>query len=160
VNRMLARTLCLAICLAAASSQAEPAKGRPGRLAWIAIECAAYADMSGQSNEGHRLSDLGIENARASVDAYFSNQITMGEFASEIPLGAKDVLFGPSKDKNFIAGRLFQSATSYATERVIRRDADGMLCLQASSRPLLKISFAPQTARWSNSHVQPLQHYD
>ena len=121
LNWILASSLSLLVCLTG-SSQAEPAKARLGRQAWIAFECATYARLSGQSNEETRLSDLGVESSRAFVDAYFSNQITEQEASTEIPFGVMDVLFGsPSNDKNFIAGRLFESATSYARDRVMKR---------------------------------------
>ena len=105
--------------------RADPAKARLGRLAWIALVCAKYADMSRQSNEHARLTDLGMESSRAFADAYFSNQITEQEASDEIPVGAMDVLFGPSKDRNFIAGRLFQSATTHAYDLVIKSDENG-----------------------------------
>jgi hypothetical protein len=116
--------LCLSTCLTVTSSHADPAKARLGRLAWSAFVCATFAEISGQSNEHTRLSELGIESSRAFVDAYFSNQITEREASFEIPWRALDVLFGPSKDKNFIAGRLFESATQYAKDQVMKWDAN------------------------------------
>jgi hypothetical protein len=66
-----------------------------------------------------------MESSRAFVDAYFSEQITEHEVSNEIPVGVMDGLFGPSKDKNFIAGRVFETATSYASDMVTKSDETG-----------------------------------
>jgi hypothetical protein len=120
---MLASSLCFSICLTAAPSQADPAKARLGRLAFIAFECAAYAEFSGQSKEQTRLFDLGIENSRAFVDAYSSNQITKEDFWDQIPLAVTAALVGPSKD--FIVGRIFEAARSSANVTVTQYDENG-----------------------------------
>jgi hypothetical protein len=76
--------------------------------------------MSGESNEHTRLYGVGLESSRAFTDAYLNNQITRQEAAAEVPSGVMAVLAGPSTD--FIAGRLFEAAMYYATERVMQQD--------------------------------------
>jgi hypothetical protein len=125
-NWTLASSLCLLICLTAPSSHADPAKARLGRLAWSAFECAAYAKISGQSNEQARLFGLGLESARALVVAYSNKQITNEEASTEIPMGVLDVLTGPAgPSTDFTAGRIFESAMQNAIEQVMKWDKDG-----------------------------------
>jgi hypothetical protein len=97
-----------------------------GRVMWSAFECATYADLSGDEDEQKRLFKVGYEAGTNFVDGVKNGEISDSE-AKQAPTGVLMLLNGPTTD--FVIGRIYESASGNAFDKVVKRDSDGGLIL-------------------------------
>jgi hypothetical protein len=116
---------------------------------WSAFSCATYAEISGNKPEQERLFEVGYNAGRTFVDGFKNKTITETE-AKDAPLGVLMLLSGPTTD--FIIGRIFESATEDAYDKVVKENSAGLPILDPSkwADSDLKINSAKNKYQSSN----------
>jgi len=111
--------------------EAASAENKPNiaHVMWSAFSCAAYAEMSGNKQEQERLFKIGYDAGRAFVDGVKNKTITEAE-TKGAPIGVLMLMGGPTTD--FIIGRIFESATADAYDKVVKEDSAGLPIIDSS----------------------------
>jgi hypothetical protein len=128
---ILKTILLLAMCGACGGTvpgtqaAATPVSGEAGRLLWVALQCSEYAKMSGKAEqEVERLFRLGYENGQRFIEGVGDHTIAEAEVRSKVPMGVTAALAGPTTE--FMLGRVYESATTDAYDRVVKRGDFGL----------------------------------
>lgn len=121
--------ICLLSCLSN-FALAGAGKATSGRIMWSAFVCTMYAEMSKNHEQQQRLFDLGVDRGREFLRAVRAGEIADSEISNKVPLAVAMSLNGPTID--FIIGRIFEQATGYAFDSVVKMDSNG-LTLEVSS---------------------------
>lgn len=97
---------------------------KAARVMWTAFECGIYAEMSIEQERQAALFNRGIAAGRQFFAAIEAGTITEGEHQNYVPSIIPLLFGGPSVD--FVMGRIFESATSSAYDKVVKEDAAGL----------------------------------
>jgi hypothetical protein len=91
-----------------------------GHKVWIAFECSALADITGNATESQRLFDVGYKAGKTFVEAVQDGKVNTQDINKEVPVGVIILLHGPTVD--FILGRIYEAAGDNATKDVLPDD--------------------------------------
>lgn len=117
------RLIAAAALSASTTAHAGERDVKNARVMWETFKCAAYASyLGGDASDMTRLTERGMETGRTFLEAVQSGSLTP-EDATYLPWAVLDAMIGPSRD--FILGRVYQSAKTEAEDRVIKLDAVG-----------------------------------
>jgi hypothetical protein len=97
---------------------------RAAREMWSAFECFQLAQMSEDSGSAERLFEVGYKAGQRFLAALEAGELSEGDVRATVPIGVILLLSGPSRD--FIIGRVFQSATGEAFESVVKENELGL----------------------------------
>jgi hypothetical protein len=117
---------CLLACRTAAvsSDESQAINADSARLAWSALECSEYARMMGDKTQEERLMKVGLAAGRSFIDAVRANRISKDDVYSKVPMAVMAIVTGPSTE--FSLGRLYQSAITDASDRIVKNDYSNM----------------------------------
>lgn len=116
--------LMLMPTLAVASQEGH--YGVLAKSAVVAIECGMYASFAEKKDLVPKFYANGIQASRELIEAIRKGRVSDKVLRSEVPLLINWILRdgGPSDD--FMIGRIFEQATTMATEAIIQEDNNGL----------------------------------
>jgi hypothetical protein len=115
-------TLAFWLSLTAAGNAAE-VDARAARVMLSAWMCSEYAEIKGDEAESERLFLLGYGAGKQFLAAAKAGTITPEERHSTVPMVLQWMMSGPTPE--FILGRMYESATSDAFDKVTAKNANG-----------------------------------
>jgi hypothetical protein len=115
-----------ALMLATSPAAGDKAKARLGRVMWSAFVCTTYAGMAEKEEEATRLFDAGLKAGRDFIDALKSGNISQEELHSTVPTGVTLLLNEPVPSADFLIGRVYAMAQSYAYDKIVKMDNSGL----------------------------------
>jgi hypothetical protein len=111
-----------------AATRAQPSAQSPNGdtavLVLVAFQCSVYAEMSKEPQESLRLFRLGYDNGQRFLEAVRDKKIPEAELRSKVPIGVSGVMEGPTTD--FMLGRIYETASTDAYDRVVKRGEFGL----------------------------------
>ena len=83
------------------------------------------AGMAEKSDEAQTLFNTGLESGRTFIKQIESNEVTEDYIRSNVPIGTTMVVFEGGPTTDFILGRLYESVSTYAYDKVVKEDKGG-----------------------------------
>ena len=101
--------------------------GELSKLMTESFRCGTYASFSGRKGSVQTFYEKGLYSGKQFIDAVNSGKISKETWQKTVPIYIGLVLHegGPSVD--FLLGRIFEQATSIATDEVIKRSPSGLM---------------------------------